>query len=86
MPEVARYEPPIALFSGDEGMEHTLRLLRDAPRFLRPCGTLVVETSPFTAARARASAEANNAYEDVRTERDLARVERVLTARVRRSI
>lgn len=83
MPEVALYEPPIALFSGDDGMEHTLRLLKDAPRFLRPGAVLIVETCPLIAAQARAAAEASGSYEDVRTERDLAQKERVLTARMR---
>lgn len=83
MPEVARYEPPIALFSGNDGMEHTIRLIKDAPRFLRPGAMLVVETSPLIATRVVAAAEASGAYENVRTERDLAQKERVLTARMR---
>jgi len=80
MPEVARYEPRVALVSDHDGMGHTLRILEAAPGFLRGGGVLVLELSAFTAERARAAAEANDAYDQVRTKRDLNKVERVLVA------
>ncbi len=83
MPEVARYEPRVALVSDQDGMGHTLRILEAAPRFLRDGGALVLEMSPFTAERARAAAEANDAYDKVRTKHDLGKVERVLMAEKR---
>ncbi|MFH1730540.1 MAG: peptide chain release factor N(5)-glutamine methyltransferase [Planctomycetota bacterium] len=81
MPEVAKYEPRRALVSGDDGMSHTARLVSDAPQFLRPGALLAIETSPHVAERAAAAAEADGAYEDVRTVRDLSKAERVLLAR-----
>jgi len=83
MPEVAEHEPRVALVSGPDGMEHTRRLLAEAPAYLRPGGLLAVETSPTTAPRARAQAEAHDAYEGVRTAPDLNKTERVLLARKR---
>jgi len=83
MPEVAKYEPKEALLSGGDGMDHTARLLADAPEFLRSGALLAVEISPHIAARAAAAAEANDAYEDVRLVRDLGKAERVLLARKR---
>jgi len=80
MPEVAEYEPRVALVSGEDGMAHTRRILVAAPDYLRPGGALVVETSPGTAERARAAAESHDAYAEARTVRDLAHVERVLIA------
>ncbi len=81
MPEVAQHEPTVALVSGQDGMSHTLRLLAEAPDYLRPAGVLVIETSPNTAGRDVAAAHANDAYEDIRIRRDLGRAERVLMAR-----
>jgi release factor glutamine methyltransferase len=83
MPEVATYEPREALVSGGDGMDHTERLLADAPEFLRGGALLAIEISPYIAARAAAAADANDAYEDVRLVRDLGKAERVLLARKR---
>ena len=81
MPEVAKYEPQEALLSGDDGMEHTTRILADAAEFLRAGALLAVEISPHIAERAVAAAGAVDAYEDVRIVRDLGTAERVLVAR-----
>lgn len=80
MPEVARHEPRVALVSEQDGMGHILRILADAPTYLRAGGLLVVEMSEHTAPRAKAAAEANGAFENVRTAHDLSKVERVLIA------
>lgn len=38
-----RHEPSVALFGGEDGLEVTRRLVRDAPRVLRPGGWLLIE-------------------------------------------
>ncbi|HEY81329.1 MAG TPA: peptide chain release factor N(5)-glutamine methyltransferase [Anaerolineae bacterium] len=43
MPEVAAFEPPEALFSGERGLDHIARLLAQAPAFLRPGGRILLE-------------------------------------------
>ncbi len=43
MPEVGRFEPREALFSGPAGLEHLHRLLTQAPAFLRPGGEALLE-------------------------------------------
>lgn len=43
MPEIALFEPHLALFGGEDGMEFYHRLLREAPRVLKPGGRLLVE-------------------------------------------
>lgn len=43
-PDVRDFEPPEALFSGPEGVDHLRRLLPQALQRLRPGGFLVVET------------------------------------------
>ncbi|MEK7286343.1 MAG: peptide chain release factor N(5)-glutamine methyltransferase [Nitrospirota bacterium] len=42
-PEVLEYEPPLALFSPDDGLAHIKKVLTDAPQFLAHGGTLMLE-------------------------------------------
>ena len=53
LPPEYRHEPVVALAGGDDGLDAVRTILRHAPRFLNPCGTLVVE-----AGHNRAAAEA----------------------------
>ena len=46
MPEVSRWEPPLALDGGPDGAELMRRLLADAPRTVRPGGTILLELDP----------------------------------------
>jgi ribosomal protein L3 glutamine methyltransferase len=43
LPPEYRHEPPIALAGGDDGLDAVRTLVKEAPRFLNPGGTLVVE-------------------------------------------
>ncbi len=43
LPQEYRQEPGIALASGDDGLDHTHTLLREAARHLNPGGLLIVE-------------------------------------------
>lgn len=42
-PDVARFEPKVALYGADDGLGHFRRLLEQAPMHLRPGSTLVLE-------------------------------------------
>lgn len=42
-PEVREWEPEAALFAADSGLAHARRILADAPRYLAPGGTLLME-------------------------------------------
>ena len=43
LPSEFRHEPRLALAGGDDGLDAVRVLIKDAPRFLNPEGTLVVE-------------------------------------------
>ena len=43
LPPGHRHEPRLALAGGDDGLDIVRAIVKDAPRFLKPRGTLVVE-------------------------------------------
>jgi len=80
-PEVAQHEPHEALVSGPTGLEATAHLVRRAPEWLEPGGSLVVEIDARRADASRALA-ADAGFAHVRVDDDLAGRPRVLVARL----
>jgi release factor glutamine methyltransferase len=78
--EVADYEPHDALVAGDAGTEGLDELLRDAPEWLAPGGTIVLELAPHQAAEMIQRAAALG-YVEPFVRDDLAGRARVLVAR-----
>jgi release factor glutamine methyltransferase len=79
-PVVRNYEPVAALVPGPTGFEAVETLLTEAPRWLAPGGSLVVELAPAQADAARDRADALG-YERPSVRDDLAGRPRVLVAR-----
>jgi release factor glutamine methyltransferase len=79
-PEVG-FEPAAALFGGPDGLDAVRRILADAPAWLRPGGTLLIEigAGQYGAVRGLAEAQRGLAFEGFI--KDFAGIERVLKAR-----
>jgi release factor glutamine methyltransferase len=79
-PEVARFDPPAALYSGTDGLDHIRLVERVARRLLRPGGTVVVEHGDLQGAAAPQVFEASPAWHEVIDHVDLAGRDRYVTA------
>lgn len=77
--EVREHEPPEALYAGAEGLDIYPRLVDEAARALRPGGILVTEVG-YNGADFVRSLLSGPPWADVRVTRDLAGIERVISA------
>jgi release factor glutamine methyltransferase len=82
-PAVRDWEPPVALFSAQDGMAAAARLVRDAAALLAPHGVLALEVDARQAATIAALAVSHGAYANVRVMQDLTGRERFVVARRR---
>lgn len=80
-PEVILHDPPRALWSGPEGLDHIAHVERAAARLLRSGGWAVVEHSDQQGRSAPARFASAGGWSDVRDWPDLAGRDRYLTAR-----
>lgn len=78
---VRDWEPAVALFSADEGMRDTARLVREAAEVLEPGGTLALEVDARRASLAAECVAATARFGDVRVVLDLAGRERFVVAK-----
>ncbi|MFI5245413.1 MAG: N5-glutamine methyltransferase family protein, partial [Gemmatimonadales bacterium] len=78
---VRDWEPPLALFSGEDGMAAIRGIVRGAAALLEPDGLLAVEIDSRRAGMARECAETDSRYRDVEIRADLTGRERFLVAR-----
>lgn len=80
-PEVARHDPPHALFGGADGMAVIGPIVRHAAVWLRPGGLLAVEHDDTTAAATVATLSATGAFTDITARQDLSGRPRFVSAR-----
>jgi release factor glutamine methyltransferase len=78
---VRRYEPHAALYSGPSGLEALQSVVRGAPRHLVRGGWLIVEHGDTQGAPVRELFESSG-FAEVRTHRDLARLDRCTEGRL----
>ena len=79
--EVLEHEPAEALFAGDDGLKVYPELIRQAERNLASNGTLVLELG-YNGAQYVGSLLSVPLWSDLRVTRDLAGIERVISARL----
>jgi release factor glutamine methyltransferase len=79
--EVREHEPAEALFAGDDGLQIYPALIDEAARKLAPNGSLVLEIG-YNGAQFVGSLLSASQWSDLRVTRDLAGIERVVSARL----
>ena len=80
-PEIREHEPRAALVSGPAGTEIVERILKGAPAYLRPGGTLLVEIGSEQGGVVAGQAAAVRGLADVQVIKDYAGLDRILMAR-----
>lgn len=79
-PDVRKYEPHLALFGGDSGMDEVMSWLPVAYQFLKPGGYLLMEIGMDQGEATRAEFNKNH-FLDVQVLRDLAGLDRIVMGR-----
>jgi release factor glutamine methyltransferase len=80
-PEIRDHEPRQALVAGPTGTEVVERILKGAPAYLKPGGTMLVEIGAEQGPAVAAAAAATRGLTDVRILKDYAGLDRILMAR-----
>jgi release factor glutamine methyltransferase len=80
-PEVRDFEPEMALIAGAAGTEIAERIIHRAPEYLRAAGSLIMEMGIGQAAALRNMLEDTHKFGSIEIVKDLARIERVITAK-----
>jgi release factor glutamine methyltransferase len=80
-PEIREHEPRAALVAGPAGTEVIERILKGAPAYLKPGGTLLVEIGSEQGSAVASLAAAVRGLTDVQVLKDYAGLDRILLAR-----
>jgi release factor glutamine methyltransferase len=80
LPEVRDFEPVVSLDGGSDGLELIRQIARKAPHYLKNGGSLLLEIGKGQKDDVVRILE-KNSFDDIRSRRDLAGIERVVIAR-----
>lgn len=80
-PQVKAWEPSVALDGGEDGMDTVSRIIREAPEFLRPGGSLFIEIDESCGEAALRAASMSGAYGEFDIHKDLNGRDRYLRAK-----
>ena len=78
---VQKYEPELALFGGEQGIEITSRLVAEAIPRLLPDGWLILETSPMLARQVKDIVDQSGQFASCEIKKDLSKQDRLVVAR-----
>ncbi len=79
-PSVKDYEPGLALISGEDGLSHIKRIIRDSSRILKEGGWCMVEAGYTQSTHVKALYE-EAGFGDISSVKDISGIERVIKAR-----
>jgi len=79
-PEIKGYEPVLALYGGEDGLDFYRRIIREAPRYLKQQGGLIMEIGFNQAGHVRSLFEKEKVFSRIEVKRDLAGIERIIKA------
>ena len=80
MPEVANYEPRIALDGGEDGLSFYRRIIEKAPEYLKSQGYLVLELGIDQVSRVKEMIEKTSKFESIEITKDYSEIDRVISA------
>jgi release factor glutamine methyltransferase len=81
--EIKAFEPAGALLGGEDGLDLIRPLIRQAPRYVKGGGWVLLEVGDQQAPQVAALVEATGAYDRIETIKDFNGMERVVRARRR---
>ncbi|MHC4633506.1 MAG: N5-glutamine methyltransferase family protein [Planctomycetota bacterium] len=76
---VKDYEPRLALFAGDDGLDVYRRIIDKADRFLRPDGVLMLEIGYAQGPSIKKLLEKTGAFAEIKIEKDFHDNDRIAT-------
>ncbi len=77
---VKDYEPRIALFAGDDGLDIYRRIIEKADQFLKPDAALMLEIGYAQGPAVRELLEQTGAFTEIKIEKDIHNNDRIVTA------
>ncbi|MBI5874729.1 MAG: peptide chain release factor N(5)-glutamine methyltransferase [Deltaproteobacteria bacterium] len=80
-PEVKDYEPSIALYGGEDGLDFYRRIISESPEYLTAGGCLMLEMGYGQAEKIKNLIVQGNMFENVTIIKDFAGIDRVIKAR-----
>jgi release factor glutamine methyltransferase len=80
-PDIAQFEPHVALYGGPDGLDLIRRLIDDAVRVLKPGGVLALEVAGATQMNAlQTIIDQHDGYSECQSVKDYQKIPRVLVA------
>ncbi|GAI76872.1 unnamed protein product, partial [marine sediment metagenome] len=81
LPEVANYEPRIALDGGEKGLSFYKRIIKKAAQYLKPGGYLILELGVNQAPPVREIIEKTLGFESIEIVKDYSGIDRVIISK-----
>jgi len=81
-PEVVEYEPTLALDGGQDGLDFVRRILEQAPEYVLPGGSILIEIGAEQGASSQHLAAEMGMYESIEILKDYAGKDRILSCRL----